>query len=241
MDALRPPGPPTTPVTAVLLDLDGTLIDSGPTILDAFAHTLSDLGLAVGSREELGVFIGPPLHEGFRLHAGLEGQDVDEAVRIYRSHYTQHMHEAPVYDGVPELLDALAAAGVPTCLATSKREDLAVRLLEHKGLVSRLTATAGADLADRGGRKAEVIGTAVRRLGEAGADTSRVVHVGDRAHDVEGAHEAGVECVGVLWGYGDAEEMAGADWLVDSPAQLSDLLTGLTGLPLGAHVSEAGL
>nr|WP_250649248.1 MULTISPECIES: HAD hydrolase-like protein [unclassified Actinomyces] len=237
---MRPPGPLPTPVTAVLLDLDGTLIDSGPTILDAFSRTLTDLGLPVGSREELGVFIGPPLHEGFRLHAGLEGEAVDEAVRVYRSHYTGHMHEAPVYDGVPGLLDDLAAAGVPTCLATSKREDLAVRILERNGLVSRLTATAGADLADRGGRKAEVIATARRRLAEAGADTSRLVHVGDRAHDVEGAHEAGVECVGVLWGYGDAAELAEAEWLVGSPAQLRHLLARLTGLPLGEASPEAG-
>lgn len=241
MHAPTPPGPPATPVTAVLLDLDGTLIDSGPTILDAFAHTLSDLGLGVRSREELRVFIGPPLHEGFRLHAGLEGSAVDEAVRIYRSHYTQHMHEAPVYDGVPELLDALAATGIPTCLATSKREDLALRLLEPKGLASRLTATAGADLSDRGGRKPEVIATALRRLSEAGADTSRVVHVGDRVHDVEGAHEAGIECVGALWGYGDAKELASADWLADSPAQLGELLARLTGVDLGAMIVEAEL
>ena len=157
MDTLTPPGLLETPVTAVLLDLDGALIDSGPTILDSFSHTLAQLGLPARSREELGVLIGPPLHEGFSQHLGLEGQAVDEAVRVYRSHYTEHMHEAPVYDGVPELLDALAAAGVPTCLATSKREDIALRILERNGLARRLTAVAGADPSDRGGRKADVI------------------------------------------------------------------------------------
>ena len=233
MDTLTPPGLLETPVTAVLLDLDGALIDSGPTILDSFSHTLAQLGLPARSREELGVLIGPPLHEGFSQHLGLEGQAVDEAVRVYRSHYTEHMHEAPVYNGVPELLDALAAAGVPTCLATSKREDIALRILERNGLARRLTAVAGADPSDRGGRKAEVIAQARRRLEQAGADTSRLVHVGDRVHDVQGAHEAGVECVGVLWGYGGAEELAGAEWLVGSPAQLRRLLARLTGLPLG--------
>ena len=238
--AQAPSGPARGPVTGVLLDLDGTLVASGPTILDALRRTLTDLGLPVGSHEELSVFIGPPLHEGFRLYAGLEGEAAQEAVQIYRRHYREHMCEAPVYDGVPEMLDALAAAGVPTCLATSKREPLARGLLESKGLARRLTATAGADPSEGGGRKADVIATATRRLTQAGADTSRLVHVGDRAQDVEGAHEAGVECVGVLWGYGDAAEMAQAEWLVDSPAQLLALLADLTGAPLQATMTLTG-
>lgn len=240
VEAQTPSGLSHAPVTAVLLDLDGTLVASGPTILDALSRTLTDLGLPVGSHEELSVFIGPPLHEGFRLYAGLEGQAAQEAVQIYRAHYREHMCEAPVYDGVPEMLDALAGAGVPTCLATSKREALALQLLESKALAHRLTATAGADLSEGSGRKADVIATARRRLAQAGADTSRLVHVGDRAQDVEGAHAAGVECVGVLWGYGDAAELAQAEWLVDSPAQLLALLADLTGAPLRATMPTTG-
>lgn len=216
------------PVTAVLLDLDGTLTDSGPVILDACAHVLRSFGMQVGSREELMRFVGPPLPEGFRLLAGLEGQANAEAVRRYRAHYRQHMHEAPLYDGVEGLLAGLRRLAVPVCLATSKREDYAVEILRHDGLSEYFTCFAGSDPVDRYGAKEDVVRLAVARLQEAGADATRVVHVGGRSHDVEGAHAAGVECVGVLWGYGDEEELAGADWLVRTPDELLSLLTRLS-------------
>ena len=230
-----PPVPdPSSPqsdqlVTAVLLDLDGTITDSGPVILDAVEASLTDLGLPVGGREELMSFIGPPLTEGFRLHAGLTGQDNARAVALYRQHYRRHMHQAPLYDGVARLLQQLTAWQIPVSLATSKREDYAVEILQHAGLDRSFTAFAGADPADRYGSKEEVVRLALERLRQAGADTHRVIHVGDRRHDVDGAHAAGLECVGVLWGYGDAKELAQADWLVPDPAALTTLVGQLTG------------
>ena len=202
-----PPVPdPSSPqsdqlVTAVLLDLDGTITDSGPVILDAVEASLTDLGLPVGGR----------------------------AVALYRQHYRRHMHQAPLYDGVARLLQQLTAWQIPVSLATSKREDYAVEILQHAGLDRSFTAFAGADPADRYGSKEEVVRLALKRLGQAGADTRRVIHVGDRRHDVDGAHDAGLECVGVLWGYGDAEELAQADWLVPDPAALTTLVGRLTG------------
>ncbi|WP_172192525.1 HAD hydrolase-like protein [Actinomyces faecalis] len=216
-------------VTAVLLDLDGTITDSAPVILDAVEAALTDLGLPVAGREELMSFIGPPLTEGFRLHAGLTGEDNASAVALYRQHYREHMHAAPVYDGIEQLLQQLAAWDVPLSLATSKREDYAVEILRHADLDAPFTVLAGADPADRYGSKEEVVRLALSRLEQAGADTRRVVHVGDRRHDVDGAHAAGLECVGVLWGYGDAAELAQADWLVRDPVELTRLVGRLTG------------
>ncbi len=230
-----PPAPdPSSPqadqeVTAVLLDLDGTITDSGPVILEALEAALADLGLPVPGREELMTFIGPPLTEGFRLHAGLTGEGNARAVALYRRHYRRRMHQAPVYDGVPRLLQQLAAWQVPVSLATSKREDYAVEILQRAGLAEPFTVFAGADPADRYGSKEEVVRLALERLDQAGADTRRVIHVGDRRHDVDGAHAAGLECVGVLWGYGDATELAQADWLVPDPAGLTTLVGRLTG------------
>lgn len=235
------PGPDSTtprpwrghgPVTAVLLDLDGTITDSAPVILDATAHTLRSFGLPVGSQEELMRFVGPPLTEGFRLYGGLEGADNAEAVRRYRVHYRQHMFEAPVYRGIPAVLARLRELGLPISLATSKREDYAVEILHHDGLADSFTVFAGADPADRFGAKADVVRLALQRLTSAGVNTRRVVHVGDRAHDVEGAHAAGVECIGVLWGYGDREELSQADWLVSTPEDLAALLTRLAHEPV---------
>lgn len=229
------------PVTAVLLDLDGTVTDSAPVILESCRHVLASFGLPVGDTRELMRFVGPPLTEGFRLYAGLEGEDNAEAVRRYREHYRSRMCEAPVYEGMEEALASLGALGLPLALATSKREDLAEQILAHDGLAPAFAVIAGADPQDRYGSKEEVVRVALSRLAAQGADLSRVVHVGDRAHDVNGAHAAGVECIGVLWGYGDRDELAGADWLVSSPEELVRLLARLLSAPGdGAGSGAAG-
>ena len=216
-------------VTAVLVDLDGTITDSAPIILPSVSRTLRELGLAVPDHEGLMRYVGPPLTEGFRLNAGLVGADNARAVELYRRHYRTRMLQSPVYDGVPEVIRGLHAQGVPLALATSKHEGLAVQILEHLDLADAFTAFSGADPLDRHGTKAEVIRHALDRLARAGAAIDRVVHVGDRAHDVDGAHEAGLECIGVLWGYGDRAELAQAEWCVAGPDQLASLLGRLTG------------
>lgn len=222
----RPTSGSAGPFDAVLLDLDGTITDSGPAILSSFEAALTELGVPYASRDDLMRLVGPPLSEGFRLFAGLTGEANADAVAVYRRHYHELMLDSPVYNGVPELLRSLHEQGVPVGLATSKRESMAVQILEHKGLLPFFTVASGADDADQHGGKADVIRTALERLRAAGAPTGRVVHVGDRAHDVDGAHEAGVECVAALWGYGDVVELTGAEHLARDVAELAGLLGG---------------
>lgn len=96
--------------------------------------------------------------------------------------------------------------------------------MEHWGLLTYLPVVSGADEHDRDGSKSAVILRALERLRERGADVSRAIHVGDRRHDVEGAAQAGLECIGALWGYGDAAELAGARWLAHDPADVGIFL-----------------
>ena len=210
--------------SAVLLDLDGTVTDSAPVILASFCAAFDDLGIAVPDRARLMSFVGPPLAETFARYAGLTGRANARAVAAYRSHYRELMYRAPVYKGVPALVRSLHESGVPLALATSKRESLARLIIEHTGLGPCFDAVTGAADDDRGGEKAVVIARALVLLSAAGADTSRVVHVGDRSYDVEGARQAGVECIGALWGYGDADELAGAQWLAADVPELAALL-----------------
>ncbi|SPT52418.1 5'-nucleotidase [Actinomyces bovis] len=210
--------------TVVLLDLDGTLTDSAPVILQALRLTHEELGMEVPSDEELMRFVGPPLSEGFRLNAGLEGERNAQAVSTYRQHYRQIMHTAKLYPGIRNLLEALEAAAVPVSLATSKNESLARHIIEAYGLAPCFTVIAGAGEGDKGGAKSEVVRSALDRLAAAGADISHPVHVGDLSHDVEGARKEGVDCVGVLWGYGSAESLQGAVALAKTPAELAVLL-----------------
>ncbi|MCZ0856541.1 HAD hydrolase-like protein [Actinomyces israelii] len=210
--------------SAVLLDLDGTVTDSAPVILASFCAAFDDLGIVVPDRARLMSFVGPPLAETFARYAGLTGRANARAVAAYRSHYRELMYRAPVYKGVPALVRSLHESGVPLALATSKRESLARLIIEHTGLGPCFDAVTGAADDDRGGEKAVVIARALVLLSAAGADTSRVVHVGDRSYDVEGARQAGVECIGALWGYGDADELAGAQWLAADVPELASLL-----------------
>lgn len=237
------PGPAPLEVapTVVLLDLDGTLTDSAPVILRSLRATLEELGLQAASDRDLMRYVGPPLSEGFRLNAGLEGPDNERAVAAYRRHYRRIMHEAPLYPGVRALLKALREAGVPVALATSKNEGLARHIIEAHGLAPYFTVVAGADDSEAGGSKSAVVRAALDRLAVAGADTSRPVHVGDLSHDVEGARQQGVDCVGVLWGYGDAASLAGAVALARNTAELACLL-GVTGTarPTGPAGSWSG-
>lgn len=211
--------------TAVLLDLDGTITDSAPVILESLSTVLTELGVPVPDHATLMSFVGPPLSATFRGYAGLDAAATERALASYRRHYRGRMLDAPLYEGVAPLLHALADQGVPLGLATSKNEELAGLILDHWGLSPLFTVVSGAGPADHDGSKGAVITRALERLEAAGAETSRVVHVGDRDHDTLGAREAGVECIGVLWGYGDAAELADARWLARRPTDLSALLT----------------
>lgn len=220
-DRLRPL--PYAP-TAVLFDLDGTLVDSAPAILAALELAFAELGLPEQTPAELMRFVGPPLVDGFRLHAGLTGTANAEAVATYRRHYRNTMLDSPLYDGVTALVRTLRDAAVPLAVATSKHEGYACEILEHAGLLDCFSVVSGAAAGDLGGRKAQVIHAAIERLAQAGVDAGRPVHVGDLDHDVAGAQAEGIDCIGALWGYGNPEILRGAVALAAAPAEVGALL-----------------
>jgi phosphoglycolate phosphatase len=201
-----------------LLDLDGCLTDSAPGILNSVAHALSSLGLPVP--DDLRSFLGPPLHVSF---ARLGVPDVDAAVAAYRERFSAvGITELSLYDGVPEALAALRADGWGLCLATSKPEVFAQRILAATGL--DLDEVVGSELDGTRSVKADVITGALRRTG---VTPDQAVMVGDRAEDCVGAAACGVRFVGAGWGYGLPGELgeAGADVIATSPRDLPDLLT----------------
>lgn len=212
----------TAPYDAVLLDLDGTLSESGPAIVAAVSVALEHLGRDPLDEAALRAFIGPPLELSF---AGLPEFDdalVAEAVRVYRQHYD--LLGPPLYPGVVGALQELRDAGLQISLATSKPEPLAVEIVTDKGLLHLFDAVCGAGLDSERTSKADVVAKALDRLGR----PARPVMVGDRYHDVEGAAAHGVPCLGALWGYGDADELlgAGALGLVSDMGELLDVVLG---------------
>lgn len=207
----------------VLLDLDGTLSDSSPGIARSLQHAFTTCGYEPPTDEQVRSVIGPPFEVSFPT-LGVPVGDIERVVDAYRERYEDvGLYENEVYPGVAAMLDELVAAGFVLSLATAKPQTTAVRIVEHFGFTHHFRVQAGATDAVGSGRrtKAQVITHALGelRLDGIGRNGHHVVMVGDRDHDVEGALHNGVDCIGVTWGFGSAEELtgAGACALVDSP------------------------
>ncbi len=184
----------------VIFDLDGTLTDSAQGIVSSFRHALSQIGAEIPDGDLAGRIVGPPMHHTLRT-MGLD--DPDTAIAAFRADYsTRGWAINSMFDGVPELLADLRAAGVRLAVATSKAEPTARRILEHFGLDEHFDVIAGASVDGVRATKSEVVAHALAQLAPL---PERVVMVGDRAHDVEGAADHGIGTVVVDWGYGTAD------------------------------------
>ncbi len=203
---------------AVLIDLDGTLSDAGAAIAASVSAALAHVGHRPLCPAALRGFVGPPLEDSFAA-LGLSEDDVEKAVVVYRAQHSQLA--SPLYDGVLVALQALRDAGLRLALATSKPQQFAELVVAGKQLGGFFDVVVGSDRPGGRRTKGDVVGCALVGLG---APTAPVM-VGDRRHDVQGAAEHGMPCVGVLWGYGDADELTGAAALVATPADLVALLT----------------
>lgn len=185
----------------VLFDLDGTLTDSADGIVASFRHALESIGAAVPDGDLVGRLVGPPMHH--TLHAMGLGDRAADAVAAYRADYVSRGWSMNrLFDGIPALLEDLRRAGVRLAVATSKAQPTAQRILVHFGLDGHFEVIAGASPDGTRATKADVVAHALSRLGPL---PERVLMVGDRAHDVEGAAAHGIETVVVAWGYGGSD------------------------------------
>lgn len=209
----------------VLFDLDGTLTDPAEGITNSVAHALRRMELYVPPVSELYCYIGPPLAYGFTEFAGIPEERAADAVAYYREYFADRgIFENKLYEGVPELLSELKTVGCGVYLATSKPTVYAKRILEHFGIADHFDGAVGSELDGRRTDKAEVIAHLLElyRLPK-----ENTVMVGDRSFDIIGASSAGIDAVGVSYGYGSREELteAGASVIVGSPRELRALLT----------------
>jgi phosphoglycolate phosphatase len=213
--------------TAVLFDLDGTILDSAPGIIQALGDTLRHLNMPVPSQEQLMAFIGPPLMSSFQDIAGLTEAQAVEALAIYRSDFRKDgAFDSAVFPGIVGLLESLTESKVPVMLATSKYEPQALRILEYFDLSRFFTVVAGAPDDAARTSKDEIVGRALASLAAQGGDISMPVLVGDRVYDVEAANANNIPAIIVEWGYGSPAEAQGAIATVYSADMLRDLLLG---------------
>lgn len=227
-----PHGTGVGPFTAVLWDLDGTIADSAPGIVDAISQMLDNFGLPIPSYDELLSYVGPPILDTFRKNGLDDAVELELAMQTYRDYYRESGEAMSVpYDGVLDLIRDLRAAGMPQSTATSKPEGSATRILELFGIAGELDFLTGATEDEQRSAKKDVVAEALRRLGQAGVDLSNVLMIGDRVHDVEGSAANGVPCCYVAWGYGRLGEERGSSFV----ATTADELRSLLGVPRRAQ------
>ncbi len=206
---------------AVLFDLDGVLVDSRAPFARGINSALAAHGLRERPQAELYHYLGPPIHETFRALGSDEGL-VQACVDTYRDRYGRlAADETTVFPGIRALLTELSAT-TPLVIATSKPRALAEPLTRSLGLDRFFAAVVGPDLTSEDEPKAVTLERALLAL----PPDARPVMVGDRKYDVVAAHEHDIPVIGVLWGVGSEDELrgAGADALVNTPAELGALL-----------------
>lgn len=207
---------------AIFFDLDGTLTDSGEGIINCAAMTLERFGLPVPSRQEMGVFVGPPLDKTF-IEFGVPADRTDEAIRIFRSRYvTVGKFENFPYPGIPELLQNLKNAGHRLFVATSKPEVTALEVLEHFQLSQYFEFICGATLDGTRSHKEDVLRYLLTQVD----GVENTVMVGDTKYDVIGAKHHNIPAIGVAWGYGKVQDMqdAGAVAIAQTVGDLEKML-----------------
>ena len=196
-------------VHTLIWDLDGTLIDSGPTIIAAMRSALAVSGLPEPGADSFRKCIGPPIAEGLPTYLGVPADRLAEVTARYHEHYDQTMTTAPLYPGVVDLLTAFRDAGAVHAIATAKPETTARTILAAKDLTGLFTVITGADAAAGIHDKDDVLGLCLARLDAVGADAAGAVMIGDRTHDMQAAVRHGVAGILAGWGYGTDAEAAG--------------------------------
>ncbi|MFN8048915.1 MAG: HAD hydrolase-like protein [Ancrocorticia sp.] len=205
----------------VIFDFDGTLANSGPIIIECFDLTLKEEQGKEYPPEFYKPFIGPPLEETFGF---LGAEDPARYITTYRRHYFQRMYDTPLFDGVRAMLEHLDDMGVPMAIATSKRRDAVLLLMQHLGIEERFKVVCGSGDDPSRGKKQHRVEDALTGLQELGIDTSGAIMVGDRIHDIEGAAANGLDTILVEWGEAPPEERDEAWRIVETPEELEKLL-----------------
>lgn len=213
-------------VPVILLDLDGTIVESAPGILAALDHAFPACGEPHPGHDVLRTFIGPPLEDSFRGSLGMSASRAEALRTAYSQYYDSHGYQlSEPYAGMAELIRELSAAGRTVAVATNKPEPIAGRLLAHQGLAEDLAVIGGTDKAAGRRDKAAVIGSVLERLGIPGGSAAAVM-VGDRLHDSEGAAVHELPSVLVGWGYGSTPEREAGHPFAPTVADLRALLLG---------------
>lgn len=209
----------------ILFDLDGTLTDSMEGITKSVQYALKKFNIKVNDLNDLCKFIGPPLNESFMEFYNFSEEDAAKGVDFYREYFAEKgIFENKPYENIDKLLKKLKAAGKILILATSKPEPYALRIMDHFNLSQYFDFIAGSTLDGSRSKKSDVISFVLKENNI--TDLKKVIMIGDRKHDILGAKANNIQSIGVLYGYGDYDELlgAGADFIIKNIDELEKFL-----------------
>ncbi len=210
---------------AVLFDFDGTVADTGEGIFKGVYYVLDAMGIDHPEPERLRYFIGPPLKESFRTVFGLDDEQCENAITTYREYYSaKGIFELTLYDGMEKLFHKLKEHNIKMGISSAKPEVFLKRIVDHLEMTELFAAVTGSDLDYVHSDKALIISRAIELM-DLPAD-AKVLMVGDRYLDINGAKKVGIDSAGVLFGYGSREEFeeAGADYIVRDTEELFEII-----------------
>lgn len=212
--------------STILFDVDGTLCDPGKSMIECARYALSKFDIHETDDENLRRLIGPPLEHAFRDYYGFDEAQSEQAVTHFRDMMQREgvqLYEA--YPGISELLNELKQSGRQLAVVTSKIDHIAKETLAKTGLINYFEFIS-AQQPNVVVEKEEILTKALSELNV--TDNSTVVMIGDRRHDVEAAKTHSIDSIGVLWGYGDQEELEneGATRIVTDTNEFKQLLVG---------------
>lgn len=214
---------------AVLFDFDGTLVDSSEGIFKSLIYACLADGRPEPTTDELRSFIGPPIYDSFKTFYNCPDEEIDFLIKKYRERYAEKGYrEAVFYDGIPELLNRLRDNGIKVATASSKPVKFIDKILDENNLKQYFDYLGGTvfDEIRLGSGKTGIINNAAEMLGV--TDKSRVIMVGDRKYDIDGAKGAGIKTIAVLFGFGSREEFEkhGAEYIAENVGDIEKIIFG---------------
>lgn len=210
----------------VLFDLDGTLVDSRPGIVHSLRETLALHSVSLEPDHDFTWCIGASLWKIFEHYLGTADQHVlSGAVAQYRHIYRDGpMFEYDIYDGVIDALSAIKSDGARICIATAKAHEYAREIIDVSKLAPFVDHVYGSELDGRNVDKRDLLRLVIS---SEHAEPERAVMIGDRHHDIDGALANGIHAIGVLYGYGEADELRHAHACIAHARDLPGVLTSL--------------
>ena len=206
----------------ILLDLDGTILDSGSGIMKSVQYVLDHFSIYHEPEEKLRKFIGPALIDSFMNFYGFSKEKAEEAVEYFRDYYPEKgMFDAFIYPGMRECIEKMAGDGKKLVLLTSKPIFFASQILQHFGLSGYFFMEIGPDLSEQSSDKTRLIEKALR---EGNFLKEDCLMVGDTKYDILAAKDVGIDSVAALYGYGEVEEISIAKYSIEKPLDLLSIV-----------------